>query len=243
MLVVVEDGDVAAFLELAFDLKASGRGNILKVDAAERAGDERDGIDEFVHIMRLDAEREGIHIAEGLEEHALTLHDRHTGLRADIAEAEDGRAVGNDGAEIPAAGQLVAFLKILLDLQARLGDARRVGERQIVLRLDRHTRRDLDFSLPFAMQTKRFFCVIHVYSPVCYELGHRTRRIGASGVCLKFAAACSGGSEAGRLDSGLIEQREAAVFRFQEGGRVRLVAGDHSDAVRRGLRIVRILSV
>ena len=168
VLVVVEDGDVAAFLELALDLKASGRGNILKVDAAERAGDERDGIDEFVHIVRLDTQREGIHIAEGLEEHAFALHDRHTGLRADIAETEDGRAVGDDGAEIPAAGQLVAFLKILLDLHARLGDARRVGERQIVLRLDRHARRDLDFSLPFAMQTKGFLCVIHVYSPVFY---------------------------------------------------------------------------
>ena len=197
VLIVVEDGDIAALFELAFDLKASGRGNILKVDAAERAGDERDGIDEFVHIMRLDAQREGVDVAEGLEEHAFALHDRHTGLRADIAETEDGRAVGDDGAEVPAAGQLVAFLKILLDLQARLGDARRVGERQIVLRLDRHTRRNFDFSLPFAMQTKRFFCVIHVYSPVCYELGHRTRRIGASGVCLKFAAACSGGLRGG----------------------------------------------
>ncbi len=81
VLVVVEDGDVALFFQLALDLKASGRGNILKVDAAERAGDERDGIDEFVYIVRLDAQREGIHIAEGLEEHAFALHDRHAGLR------------------------------------------------------------------------------------------------------------------------------------------------------------------
>ena len=43
----------------------------------------------------------------------------------------------------------------------RLRHARRVGKRQIVLRLDRHARRDLDFSLPFAMQTKGFLCVIH----------------------------------------------------------------------------------
>ena len=75
-----------------------------------------DGIDEFVYILRLDAQGEGVHTAEGLEEHAFALHDRHTGLRADIAQAQDGRAVGDDGAEVPAAGQLVAFLKILLDL-------------------------------------------------------------------------------------------------------------------------------
>ena len=28
---------------------------------------------------------ESVHIAEGLEEHALALHDGHTGLRADVA--------------------------------------------------------------------------------------------------------------------------------------------------------------
>ena len=98
VLVVVEDGDVTALLEPALDLKAAGSGNILQIHAAERAGDECDGIDEFVHIMRPDAQWERVHIAEGLEEHALALHDRHTGLRADIAEAENGGAVGNDGA-------------------------------------------------------------------------------------------------------------------------------------------------
>ena len=168
VLVVVEDGDVARFLQLALNFKAARGGDVLQIDAAERAGNVIDGVHKLVYILRFDAERKCIHVAEGLKEHALTLHDRHTGLRSDIAEAEDGRAVGNDGAEIPAAGQLVAFLKILLDLQARLGDARRVGERQIVLRLDRHTRHNFDFSLPFAMQTKRFFCVVHVYSPVFY---------------------------------------------------------------------------
>ena len=88
MLVVVEDGDVTALLELALDLKAAGSGNILQIHAAERAGDECDGIDEFVHIMRPDAQWECVHIAEGLEEHALALHDRHTGLRADIAQTQ-----------------------------------------------------------------------------------------------------------------------------------------------------------
>ena len=35
VLVVVEDRDVALFLQLALDLEAAGRGDILKVDAAE----------------------------------------------------------------------------------------------------------------------------------------------------------------------------------------------------------------
>ena len=38
VLIVMEDGDVALFLQLALDLKAAGRGDILQVDAAEAAG-------------------------------------------------------------------------------------------------------------------------------------------------------------------------------------------------------------
>ena len=35
VLIVVENGDIAAFLQLLLDLKAAGRGNILQIDAAE----------------------------------------------------------------------------------------------------------------------------------------------------------------------------------------------------------------
>ena len=39
---------------------------------------------------------ESVHAAELLEQHRLALHDRQTGLRADIAQAQHSRAVGND---------------------------------------------------------------------------------------------------------------------------------------------------
>ena len=91
VLVVVEDGDVALFLELALDLKAAGRGDILEVDAAEASRRCCTTVcTNSSTSLRLDAQREGVHIAEGLEEHALALHDRHTGLGADVAEAEHG---------------------------------------------------------------------------------------------------------------------------------------------------------
>ena len=161
VLVVVEDGDVALFLELALDLKAAGRGDILEIDAAERAGDVVHRLHELVHVLRLHAQRECVHIAERLEEHALALHDRHTGFGTDVAETEHRAAVRDDGAEIPPARQLVAFLNILLDLQTWLRHAGRVRERKIVLRSDRHGRLYFDLALPFAMQTQRFLCVVH----------------------------------------------------------------------------------
>ena len=46
VLIVMEDGDVALFLQLALDLKAARCGDILEVDAAEAAGDVVNGLDE-----------------------------------------------------------------------------------------------------------------------------------------------------------------------------------------------------
>ena len=37
VLVIVEHGDVALFLQLAFNLKTPGSGNVLQIDAAERS--------------------------------------------------------------------------------------------------------------------------------------------------------------------------------------------------------------
>ena len=161
VLIVVENGNVAALLELALDFEAARRGNILKIDAAEGAGDQRHGVDKFVHILGLDAEREGIHAAEGLEQHAFALHDGHAGLGADVSQTENSRAVGDDGAEVVAAGQVIGAVDILLDLEAGLRDAGRIGKGEIVLGRNRNGGDDFDFSLPLLMELEGFFCVVH----------------------------------------------------------------------------------
>ena len=56
VLIVMEDGNVALFLQLALDLKAARRGDVLEVDAAEAAGDVVNGLDELVDVLRLHAE-------------------------------------------------------------------------------------------------------------------------------------------------------------------------------------------
>ena len=87
MLVVVENGNVALFFKLFLNFKAAGSGNVLKVDAAKRARDEINGVNNLVNVLGLNAERECINTAELLKENALALHNRHTGLGADVAKA------------------------------------------------------------------------------------------------------------------------------------------------------------
>ena len=165
MLVVVEDGDVALGLQLLLDLEAPGRRDILQVDAAEGSGEQIYGVDELVHILGLDAQRDGIHAAEGLEQHALAFHNGHAGFGADVAEAQNGGSVGDDSAQVMAQGQVVTLIDVLLDLQARLGHAGRIGQGQVVLGLHRHLRNDLYLSFPLFVELEGFFCVIHGSSP------------------------------------------------------------------------------
>ena len=84
MLVIVENGDVALFLQLSLDLKAARRGYILKVDAAKGAGDVVDGFHKFIYVLCFDTDGKCVYIAKCLEQHTFTLHNRHTGFRANI---------------------------------------------------------------------------------------------------------------------------------------------------------------
>ena len=129
MLIVVEDRNIALLLQLALDFKAARRRNVLEVYTAEGTREQINRVDNLIHVLGLHTEREGIHIAECLEEHALALHDRHARLRADVSESEDRGAVRHNRAQIPTARELIGLVHILLDLKARLGNTRGVSER------------------------------------------------------------------------------------------------------------------
>ena len=161
MLVVVEDGDVALRLQLLFDLEASGSRDVLQVDAAEGSGDEVDRVDEFIHVLGLDAQGDGIHAAECLEQHALAFHDGHAGFGTDVAEAQHRGTVGDDRAQIVAERQVIALVQVLLDLQAGLRHAGGISQGQVVFRGDGHLGNDFYLSFPLFVEFQGFFCVIH----------------------------------------------------------------------------------
>ena len=70
--------------------------------------------------------------AEVAVEQGLALHDRQAGLGADVAHAQHARAVGDDRHRVPLVGVLVGLLGVVLDLEAGLGDARRVPDGEVL---------------------------------------------------------------------------------------------------------------
>jgi hypothetical protein len=91
-----------------------------------------------------------------LEEHRLAFHHRFGGERAEIAEAEDRGAVGDDGDHVAASGVVVGGRRIGGDRLDRNGDARRIGEREIALRRHGFGRHDLELAgAPARMEQQR----------------------------------------------------------------------------------------
>ena len=133
VLVVVENRDVHFLFQRLLDDEALGGLDVLKVDAAEGGLHGLHRRDEFLGAARLQTEIKNIHVREILEEDALALHDRLGRVGSDVAEAEDGGAVGNDGHEVGAARVFGHQRLILRDGLARLGHARRIGEGEVFL--------------------------------------------------------------------------------------------------------------
>ena len=128
VLVVVHDGDVELGFEPRLNLEALGRLDVLKVYAAEGWGYGLDGLDELVWVFLVDLDVEDVDACEYLEQEALTLHDGLAAHGTDVAETEDCRAVGDDGYKVSFVGIFIRSLGVFLDFEARLSDARGVGE-------------------------------------------------------------------------------------------------------------------
>ena len=133
VLVVVEHRDVEAFTQLALDVEAVGGLDVLEVDAAESGFQRGDDFDQPVGILLVDLDVEHIDAGEFLEQHALAFHDRLAGQRADVAEAEHGRAVGDHADQVAARGVAEGGGRVLDDFLAGGSDAGRVGQSQIGL--------------------------------------------------------------------------------------------------------------
>ena len=72
-------------------------------------------VDELVGILGVDLEVDGIDVGEALEQHRLAFHHRLGGQRAEIAEAEDRGAVGDDRDHVAARRVVEGAARILGD--------------------------------------------------------------------------------------------------------------------------------
>ncbi len=146
VLIVVEHRYAHAFLELGLDLETFRRLDVFEIDGAEGGLQAGHRIDEFINVEFVDLDVEHVDAGEGLEQAALAFHDRFRGEGADGAEAEHGGSVGNHPDQIGPRGVFVGIFGIAGDLLAGNGDARRIGQGQIILIGQGLGRMDTDFA-------------------------------------------------------------------------------------------------
>ena len=161
VLVVVEHGDVQLPLQGLLDLEALGALDVLQIDAAKGGRNGLAGSNDAGSVVGVDADGEGVHAAKLLEQHGLALHDRQTGLRADIAQTQHGGAVGDNGHHVALEGVLIHILGVFLDLAAGLGHTGGVGGGQVVTGGDLHLAHDAHLSLVGLVHFQSCFIVIH----------------------------------------------------------------------------------
>ena len=137
MLVVMEHRDVHHGAQAAFHLEAFRRLDVFQIDAAEGRLERRDGGDHILDAGRIDFDVENVDASEFLEEDGLAFHHRLGGQRADIAETENRRAVGNNGHEVAARCVIDCGIGIVANLKAGCGHTRRIGQRQVALVAER----------------------------------------------------------------------------------------------------------
>ncbi len=132
VLVVVKDRDVELRLEVFLDVEASRGRDVLQVDAPEGGGDQSHRLDDHIGVFGVHADGESVDAGEALEEDAFPLHHGQRRVGADVAEAQNGGAVGDDGHHVALAGNVIYGIGIPLDLPAGFRHAGRVDQRQVL---------------------------------------------------------------------------------------------------------------
>ena len=134
VLVVVEHGDVAALFQFLLNIKAFGRFDVFQIDAAEGGFQRGDDVHQLVGVLLVDFNVKHINAREFFEQHALAFHHGLARLRADVAQAQHRRAVGNHRHQIAFGGVFVGIGRVGVDFHARRGNAGGIRQRQILLR-------------------------------------------------------------------------------------------------------------
>ena len=146
----------AVLLQAVFNDKAFRSLDILKVDAAESGGHKLHQIDDFGRVFGIYADGKGIHIAKGLEQQGFAFHNRHGGGGADIAQAQNGCAVGYHTDKVGVVGIDIECFGLAVNFHARLGHAGRVGQGEVVGIAHGRFHAHLDFALILLMHGQGF---------------------------------------------------------------------------------------
>ena len=133
MLVVVKDRNLHALAQLALDVKTVRRLDVFEVDGTKGGFERGNDLDQLGRVFFVDFDVKHIDAGELLEQHALAFHHRLGGQRANVAQAQHGGAVGDDGDQIAPAGVFEGGVRVFDDFFAGRGHAGRVSQRQVAL--------------------------------------------------------------------------------------------------------------
>jgi hypothetical protein len=162
VLVIVENRNVQLLAQARFDFKAARRGDVLQIDAAEGRGNRFHRADDFLDILRVQANRERVHVRELLEQDGFALHDRHRCQRTDVAQTQHCRAVRHDCDEVALRGVTVDVSRICMNAAAGLGNAGRVGGGQVITVLDLDLAANGDLAVMGFVHFKCCLIIIHL---------------------------------------------------------------------------------
>ena len=161
----MEYRNVELFLETLFDFEAAGSRDIFEVDPAEGRCDALDRFDDFVGVLRVQADRECVDSCEFVEQDRLAFHNRQRCFRTDIAESEDSRSVRYDCNQIAFVRIAVDFRFVVADASAGFRYARCVGCAKIVPCLHIYFRYDRNLAFVVFVHFQCCLIVVHVRSP------------------------------------------------------------------------------
>src|SRR6516164_5999543 len=133
MLVVVEDWNRHRLAKRLLDVETLRSLDVLEVDATHRGLEKLAELDDVFWILGADFQIENVNVSEALEEHCLAFHDGLSCQGSDVAQPEHRSAIRDDSDKVSLCRVLERQLGLLLDLQAGLSDARRVGQAQVPL--------------------------------------------------------------------------------------------------------------
>ena len=148
VLIVMHHRDLHPLAQRLFDDEALRGLDVLQIDPAEARLHQRDRVDEGLRVFGVEFQVDRIDIGETLEQHRLAFHHRLRRQRAQIAEAKDGRAVGDHRDQIGPGGVARGERGVFGDGQHRDGDAGGIGQAQVALRRHRLAGDHLDLTGP-----------------------------------------------------------------------------------------------
>ena len=137
MLVIMKDRNIAGALQFALDKETFGRLDVFQVDTAKGGRNHLDKAHDLVGVFAIDLNVKDINIGKALKEYRLALHYRLGSQWAPVAQPQNGRAIADHRHEIALGCVLIGQRRVIGNLQHRPRHSRRIGQRQILLRIHR----------------------------------------------------------------------------------------------------------